>query len=282
MVEIKRKKAIKGKAICAYLRDVEQVFVDEAHLTAANLDKGNLFTQALELMPNAYMRWGLTATPFMRAQYHDWLLEGTTGQILYDKPSNELVAEGWLARPKFSMYYVPCKSYGDWADDYDLALVQNKKRNNYIFNCIKHRQGPIMVLVQRIAHGHLLKSICDKNGIPVRFLHGEVDVPTRQQALQDLKDGLIKAVIGSTIWDEGLDIAEIRTLILAGGGRSKIKNLQRLGRGIRLSVGKDEIEVIDFFEEGSKWLKRHAQERLKLWKSEGYEVVLDDPELDMR
>jgi superfamily II DNA or RNA helicase len=279
VIEIKRKKARKGKAIVEYLRDVEQVFVDEAHLTAATLDKGNLFTQALELMPSAYMRWGLTATPFMRAQYHDWLLEGATGQIVYDKPSKELVDEGWLAIPKFTMYYVHCKSFGDWADDYDFALVQNAKRNNYIFNCIKGRQGPIMVLVQRIAHGYILKTICDGEGIPVRFLHGEVSVPDRQQALQDLKDGLIKAVIGSTIWDEGLDIAEIRTLILAGGGKSKIKNLQRLGRGLRLSAGKDEIEVIDFFEEGSKWLKRHAKERHKLWIEEGYEVNLSDPEV---
>jgi superfamily II DNA or RNA helicase len=272
VIELLRKKAERGKIIRHFLMSIEQVFIDEAHLTASTLDRGNLFTQALELMPNAYMRWGLTATPFMREQYHDWLLEGSTGRIVYEKRSQELIEEGYLANPKITMHEVKTKSYDDWAADYEYGIIMNKERNEKILECIRTKPGPIMVLCQRLAHGNTLHWMCSQAGIHVRFLYGEVDLPTRAQALQDLKDGSIKAVIGSTIWDEGLDIAEIRTLILAGGGKSKIKNLQRLGRGLRLSEGKTEVEVVDFFETGSKYLRQHALDRQKLWESEGYDI----------
>lgn len=265
---------IKGGIICSYLKEVEQVFVDEAHLTAASLDKGNMFTQALELMPNAYMRWGLTATPFMREEYHDWLLEGSTGKILYEISSRTLIDLGYLAEPKITMYKMRVTSLEDWKLDYDVCIVGNEERNKKIIECVQNRDGPIMILVQRIAHGHLLEKLCAAAGVSIRFLWGDVSVEDRENALEDLKDGTIKAVIGSTIWDEGLDVAEIRTLILAGGGKSKIKNLQRLGRGLRLSTGKKEVEVIDFFEEGSPWLRRHAVQRLRLWTDEGFNVDL--------
>jgi superfamily II DNA or RNA helicase len=276
--EIREKKAARGKVIRKWLMGIEQVFVDEAHLVAANLDKGNMFIQALELMPNAYMRWGLTATPFMRDDYHDWLLEGATGFVLYGMSSIALIALGYLTPPRITMYRMKTKSYGmDWVTDYEFGIMWNEERNTKIIECIEERPGPIMTLIQRVDHGKLLKTMCDKANIPVRFLYGEVSISERKQALADLKAGSIKAVIGSVIWDEGLDVAEIRTLILAGGGKSKIKNLQRLGRGLRLSKGKDEVEVIDFFEEGSKWLRRHAVQRRKLFESEGYKPNVEYP-----
>ena len=272
VASIKAKKIARGQTITDFLNKVEQVFIDEAHLTAATLDKGNMFAEALNLMPNAYMRWGLTATPFMREEYHDWLLEGTTGQILYEIKSRELIDDGWLAEPKITMYRMKMQSLGDWQDDYHFGVIDHEKRNEKIIECIKTRPGPIMILVQRINHGKILLELCNKAGLRVRFLHGDVSLPDRKQALTDLKSGQIHAVIGSTIWDEGLDVEEIRTLILAGGGKSKIKNLQRLGRGIRLSRGKEEVEVIDFFDEGSRWLRAHARQRKKIWLDEGFEV----------
>jgi len=274
VINIDRKKAEKGKVIRKFLMGIEQVFIDEAHLTASTVDKGNLFTQALDLMPNAYMRWGLTATPFMRDQYHNWLLEGVTGPILYEIKSQELVEEGYLAKPNITMYRNKVKSYGDWNTDYDYGIVMNDARNDKVIKCIQNKPGPIMVLIQRIAHGNLLQHLCAKANIPVRFLYGDISVDDRKLALFDLKAGSIKAIIASTIWDEGIDIEEIRTLILAGAGKSKIKNLQRLGRGLRITEDKQEVEVIDFFEEGSKWLRSHAMQRRRLWESEGFPVEL--------
>lgn len=271
---ILKKKAAQGKRVRAYLKGIEQVFVDEAHLVAASLDKGNLFTQALQLMPNAYMRWGLTATAFMKDEYCNWLLEGSTGSTLYEIRSRELIDMGYLAEPKITMYRMKVKTYGDWVADYDEGIVVNTVRNERIVKCIEENKGPIMVLVQKIAHGNELVRLCNREGLDVEFLHGSVSVEDRQDALERLKSGELHAVIGSTIWDEGLDVAEIATLILAGGGKSKIKNLQRLGRGLRRTEEKVSVQIVDFFEEGSKWLRRHAMARRKLWLDEKFVVKM--------
>lgn len=270
--EIRKRKAKRGKETIEWLKTIEQVFVDEAHLIAANLDKGNTFTQALRLMPNAYMRWGLTATAFMREEYHDWLLEGATGGLLCEIRNKELIEQGYLTPPKITMHRVTCKGTGDYALDYDYGIVINKARNNLIVDAVEREEGPTMVLVQRIEHGELLKKMCLEADIDVEFLYGNVPVPDRKAALQKLREGKLKAVIGSTIWDEGLDVAEIRTVILAGGGKSKIKNLQRVGRGLRLAEGKEQVHIIDFMDRGSKFLQRHAMQRKKIWHDEGFEV----------
>lgn len=271
---ISRSKEEKGKAIQDYLRKVEQVFIDEAHLLAATLDKGNSFTKALELMPNAYMRWGLTATPFMREEYHDWLLEGSTGQVLCEVSSKTLVDLGYLAIPNITMFKIKVKSLQDWKLDYETGIVGNEKRNEKIVNLVKSKPSPTMVLVQRVPHGNILNNMFEKAGLTSRFLYGNSPLNERVRALEDLKSGALDVVIGSTIWDEGLDVAEIRTLILAGGGKSKIKNLQRVGRGLRLSEGKNTVEIIDFFEEGSRWLRNHAVSRMRTWRDQGFDVNL--------
>lgn len=265
----------KAILIKTFLSSVEQVFVDEAHLCAGTMNGANTFVRAMNLMPNAYMRWGLTATPFMREEYQDQLLEGVTGQILYEISSKDLIHRGYLATPKITMYRMKVKTFGDWKEDYDIGVVSNSIRNKKIVECIKTLSGPIMVLVKRISHGDELKRLCVLNNLPVLFLHGHATLEERREALKELVTGQIKAVIASTIWDTGLDVAEIRTLILAGAGKSKVKNLQRLGRGLRPTTEKTSVAVIDFFEEGSRWLRSHAVQRRKLWTSEGFEVRIE-------
>ena len=95
------------------------------------------------------------------------------------------------------------------------------------------------------------------------------------QAIKDLRQGKIDGVIASTIWDQGVDIPEIRTLIMAGGGKSLVRNLQRLGRGLRIAEGKTSLEVYDFYDNSTRWLRNHSSERKKLWDSEGFNVTTE-------
>jgi superfamily II DNA or RNA helicase len=107
---------------------------------------------------------------------------------------------------------------------------------------------------------------------------GSTPLRERDDVIKDLQSGKIKAIIATTIYDEGVDIPNLRSLILAGGGKSTVAQLQRIGRGLRTYVGKDEVLVVDFNDKTGSVLKRHSAARRKVWKDEGFtiEEVKDD------
>ena len=256
----------------AKLLDIQQVFIDEAHLVASKIERIGLFGAALQLMPNAYMRWGLTATPLMREQLHDWMLEGGTGNVLVKITNRELIDLGYLTECVVDMFLtgkqpdVP----KTWPECYDFGVVTNRIRNDKIASCFQTYPGPTLILVSKIAHGELLAK---KLNIP--FLSGQSSATERRQAIEDMRDSKLSGVVASNIWDEGIDVAAIRCVILAGGGKSAIKNLQRLGRGLRLSEGKTQLQLVDFLDQSPAILSRHSQLRKALWLEQGFKVNVD-------
>lgn len=258
-----------------FLKNIQQVFFDEAHLVAATVDKGNIFTSVAAMIP-APMRFGLTATPFMKDQFSNWLLEGITGQQIYEIKNKELIEQGYLSEGYVTMFEIPNDTYvaNIWPNCYDEGVVAYPKRNDKIVELIATKDKPILILVQREGHGTLLSNMCKDRGLDVPFVFGKNDSKERIQAIKDLRKSKIPALIASTIFDQGVDIPEIRTLILAGGGKSPVRNLQRLGRGLRVSEGKNSLDVYDFYDYSTKWLKDHSKKRKDLWISEGFKVEL--------
>lgn len=265
----------RGEEIRTYLSGVEQVFIDEAHSAAANdQNKGNLFVQAARLMNCAYLRWGLSATPFMREEYHNWLLEGVAGQLLFKITTKELVDAGILARPKITM--VRCKPLvipENWATATELGIVMNIKRNERVVDILQQAGGQAAVLVQEVAHGKILQQICVKRGMRVEYLYGPISKAKRKQVWDDFTAGRIDAVIASRIGDQGLNIPAIKTLVIAGGGKSKVKTIQRLGRALRRTSTKTEVSVWDFIDVATPHLLRHSMARKKTYLDEGHDVT---------
>lgn len=264
-----RKQAGRALEVKKALQIIQQVFIDEAHLVASSVERIGLFGAALQLMPNAYMRWGLTATPYMREQLHDWMLEGGTGDVLVKITNRELINLGYLTECVVDMFLtgkqpdVP----KTWPECYDYGVVTNRIRNDAIVKCFNTYPGPTLVLVSKIAHGELLSN---RLGIP--FLSGQSSADERRQAIEDMRDSKLSGIIASTIFDEGIDIASIGCVILAGGGKSDIKNLQRLGRGLRLSTGKSQLQLVDFMDQSPAILAHHSQLRKKLWEEQGFKI----------
>jgi superfamily II DNA or RNA helicase len=80
-------------------------------------------------------------------------------------------------------------------------------------------------------------------------------------------------LVASKIFDQGVDIPELDALILAGSGKSSGRALQRIGRVIRLSKGKEKAVVVDFFD-NCKYLKDHSESRIKIYESEpGFNII---------
>ena len=107
-------------------------------------------------------------------------------------------------------------------------------------------------------------------GIP--FISGDDPTEVRKEVTDDLRKGKYPAIIATTIYDEGIDIPEIKTLIIAAGGKSPIRGRQRIGRGLRKAFGKNTVKIIDFMDWTTKYLFLHSRQRLQVWKEEGYEI----------
>jgi superfamily II DNA or RNA helicase len=99
------------------------------------------------------------------------------------------------------------------------------------------------------------------------YISGEDSTARRKRVLTAFKEGRVDVLIANRILDEGADIPAIAFLVLAGGGRAAHRQVQRIGRGQRVSEGKESLIVVDFKDEG-KYLSKHSQERVKGYRNE--------------
>jgi superfamily II DNA or RNA helicase len=258
------------------MKEVKQVFFDEAHGIAATVASGNTLVTLAKMMPQAYARWGLTATPFMRDVYSNNLLEGVTGSVLYKISSAELIDLGFLTQPEIIMAKVDkVPTVNKWPDCYDSGVVLNEFRTELTIKYMLSVQKPALVMCTQLAHAKILERRAIRAGLKVGYLDGGSSTVTRKSAINELVKGKLDVIICTTIFNAGIDIPQLRAIILASGGRSRVAQLQKLGRGLRKHLSlKTKVEVIDFWDTSSKILERHSKERLKTWESEGFKVTI--------
>ena len=262
--------------VAALLLGTEQVFFDEAHGIASSFAKGNSFVQVSNQMPNAFYRWGFTATPFMKDKYSNMLLAGATGGVLHSKPVQELIAEGVLVPPDIKMIRAPkmFKCPNKWPDCYDMGIVLNSGRTKLTVEELKTCAKPAIVLVKEIWHMNILDRECQKAGLNGMTLCGDDDLPTREAVLDKLRMGLIDFII-TTLFGVGFDYPELATIVIAKAGRSEIASIQNVGRALRKSdaTGKTKAYIVDFWDDSSRTLKNHSQQRLDTYESQGFKVT---------
>lgn len=256
----------------------EQLFLDEAHLAASKIAKGNQLVAVSRQFRRAYYRWGLTATPFMKDEYSDQLLMGCTGDVLAEVSTKQLIEKGYLVPPRVVMIRMPAIGGPySWPEVHEHAIVLNTARNERIIKELVEAPKPAIVFCSRLSHANVIRKMAINKGIrSPSVCCGATPNKERMKMIADLQSSAIEAIIVTTVWDEGVDITNLRTLILAGGGKSKIAMLQKLGRGLRTHKGKSEVLVIDFLDETGVILKRHSAARKKLRIKEGFDVEEKD------
>ena len=160
-----------------------------------------------------------------------------------------------------------------WPEVYDSAIVLNEVRNQRIVKELIACPKPAFVMCTRLGHARVLHNLAESLGFSLpAVMSGDTSNKDRTQTIKDLQSGKEKAIIATTIFDEGVDLPELRTLIFAGGGKSTVAQLQRIGRGLRTFAVKHEILVIDFNDTSGAILKRHSAARHKVWVDEGFTI----------
>jgi superfamily II DNA or RNA helicase len=276
----------------ALMSDCKQVFFDECHLMASSLDKGNEFVQVADAFVNASFRWGLTATPFMRTQYDNMLLEGVTGSSLFTIKARELIDLGFLVEPKVIMKHVPGKlavsmdwkkaksnkaRAAHWRKVEEKGVKFNEIRTNLIIDEVEAGPYPMLVLVKTTEQAKFIEALFKlrESSVRFQFLCGKNSTSERKKALVALQQKTLDVVCATTIFDLGIDLPELQKVIFASGGKSAVAQLQRVGRSIRIAHGKKQAIVIDFMDAHHPKLLEHSKIRRKTYKEQTYVVTED-------
>jgi superfamily II DNA or RNA helicase len=223
--------------------------------------------------------YGLSGTPY-RDDGCDILSTSILGEQIIDIPASRLIAEGWLAQPLIKFVPVP-KTRGNKGDNYQTIyknyIVENEERNNLILSNTKEllsKGYQVLVLFKQLNHGKLLSELFEETGIEHEYLSGSFSLEKRLEVKERLLNKQSNLVLTSSIFDVGIDIPTLSGLVLAGGGCSPIKSLQRIGRILRKYPGKSFAAVVDFYDD-VKYLRSHSKIRREIYEREnGFRIFV--------
>lgn len=245
------------------------LMVDECH----HASSAQMMT-VLNMIPGSY-RFGFSGTPLKYSRLDDLRLIGITGPIVVDVSNTDLINGGWSAKPTVILHTIESDEYWEdsYHDAYEQGIISNDKRNAIItWLATDAHDKLVLILVTRLDHGRYLQKCIGPGCV---FVSGSDAMKTRRDVLALMrKPNATGVVIASPIFDEGVDVPGVDVIILAGGGKSHIKLLQRIGRGLRQKPGRNELIVHDFIDDTNKYLLAHSEARIVTYESEGFETRL--------
>jgi superfamily II DNA or RNA helicase len=250
------RKAIESSNVAIY---------DEAHFLATDT-----IQSIFKAGKKCRFLFGLSGTDW-RDDGADLLLESVCGERIYNMPASKLIEAGFLVPAHISFLEVP--PYEEvlpkhYASVYSKYISNNDIRNGMIEDSarILMRKGrKVLILVRYLSHGRdLAERLSD---IPLFFVNGEVDGKTREKVKKDFESGKLKCLIASSVFDIAVDLPSLDALILAGGGKSTVRALQRIGRVVRSRPDKKDAIVVDFVD-NARYLDKHSATRVATYQTE--------------
>ena len=267
-----------------YFEQFDYVICDEVHQAQAKA-----LTDIIGKCTKAEYRIGVTGT-LSGAKAHEWQLVGLFGQIFRATTSKELMDKKQLAELtikclllKYSeeeCQYMKSASYQDEIK----YIVSNPERNKFIVNLALSLEGNTLLLFNFVeSHGAILYDMLSKrvkDGRKVFFIHGKTEVEDREQIrkiVESQRDAIIVGSVG--VLSTGTNIVALDNVIFASPSKSKIRNLQSIGRGLRISDTKKSATLFDIADD-FKWKGRenftlkHFVERVKTYNEEKFKFKI--------
>ena len=271
-----------------YFEQFDFVMGDECHLF-----KAKSLTTIMTGLKDASYRIGCTGT-LDGTQTHRLVLEGLFGSVYQATTTKQLIDSKQLAdfRIKCLILKYPehlCKMSRQW--DYNTEkefIVLNKARNDFIKNLTLSLEGNTLVLFQLVEkHGKDLHDIIKNNAGKrhVFFVYGGTDVEIRESVrsiTEKQNDAIIVASYGT--FSTGINIRNLHNVVFASPSKSRVRNLQSIGRGLRIGDNKTEatlFDIADDFRIGKhvNYTLKHFIERVKIYDDEKFNYKFYNIEL---
>jgi superfamily II DNA or RNA helicase len=256
------------------LRSVGGIIMDEVHGAGAVTNRA-----VVNAAVNAYWRYGVSGTPLSRGDQKNLEIVGAFGQVIHRVKPSEAVEQGLTAKPIIEMHSLWQESERiTWQGAYRECVVRSTPRNELLVRIAQAAPKPHMMFVKEVKHGRRLAQMLNRAGLRTEFVWGSKNVAQREAACERLVRGDIDVIVCSVIFQEGLDLPELRSGSIAGGGASTIATLQRLGRFMRKTKDKDEFHLYDIDDRGQKFLEKHSGKRKRAYEKAGFPVTIVAPD----
>jgi len=251
-----------------FIEGVVCVMVDEVHMAKADALK-TLLTGVFSAVP---IRWGLTGT-IPKAKHEQVSLLVSLGPVIGKLAASELQERGVLAQCHVNI--VQLKDHVEFTNyQSELKhLLEDEKRLDKIAQLISkiNETGNTLVLVDRVNAGkELISRLPDSV-----FVSGETKLTERKEEYDEIKTSSNKIIIATYgVAAVGINIPRIFNLVLLEPGKSFVRVIQSIGRGIRKAEDKDHVEIWDITS-SCKFAKRHLTQRKAFYKEAQYPFTLE-------
>jgi len=251
-------------SIQEFAEDVKCIMVDEVHQAKADVLK-KLLTGPFANVP---IRWGLTGT-IPKEDHERIALEASLGTVVNSLGASELQDKGVLANCNVNVLQLQeTAEYSNYQQELTY-LVTDKQRLDYMASLIQKlsEDGNTLVLVDRLKAGNGLLERLGDNAV---FVSGSMKSKDRKDEYDEVAEAQSKIILATYgVAAVGINIPRIFNLVLIEPGKSFVRVIQSIGRGIRKAADKDHVEIWDITS-SAKFSKRHLTQRKKFYKEANY------------
>jgi superfamily II DNA or RNA helicase len=267
-----------------YFADFDVVIGDECHQF-----KAKSLTSIMTKLVNCKYRFGFTGT-LDGTETNKLVLEGLFGKAKQFVKTKELIDSDHL-----SAFKIKCLVLKHTDEEKKLAskmnyqnemdyIVGHNRRNKFIQNLTISLNGNTLLLFQYVdKHGKILYDMISKKvqeGRKVFFVYGGTDADTREN-IRSITENETNAIIIASYgtFSQGINIRNLHNIIFASPSKSRIRNLQSIGRGLRKGEAKDKAVLFDISDDLRHKAKvnytlNHFAERVKIYNSEEFEYKI--------
>jgi superfamily II DNA or RNA helicase len=251
-----------------FAEDVVCVIVDEVHQAKGEVLK-KLLTGSFKNIP---IRWGLTGT-IPKADHDRMTLGISLGELVNQLSAATLQDAGVLANCHVNVVQLQeTVAYDNYQSELTY-LTTDTKRLDYMADMIADlgKKGNTLVLIDRIKAGEGLLERLPEDTV---FIRGAMKSKDRKQEYDDVSEADNKIIVATYgVAAVGINIPRIFNLVLVEPGKSFVRVIQSIGRGIRKAKDKDSVEIWDLTS-SAKFSKKHLTQRKKFYKEAQYPYTI--------
>jgi len=263
-----------------YFEQFQVVIGDEAHQF-----KSKSLINIMTKLHTAKYRFGFTGT-LDGTQTHKWVLEGLFGPSYKIINTKDLQDAGYLSKLDITCLLLkhPPQKFETYEDEIQY-LIQHEQRNKFLKNLALTQKGNTLVLYSRVeSHGEVLYNLINNSKSANRkvfFIHGGVAADDRENVrsiTENEKNAIIVASYGT--FSTGINIKRLHNVIFASPSKSRVRNLQSIGRVLRKGKGKVKAMLYDIADDCThksrkNYTLNHLIERIKTYNEEqfNYEII---------
>ena len=263
-----------------FFKDFNVAIGDEAHLF-----KSKSLVSIMTKMDDAKYRYGFTGT-LDGSQTHKWVLEGLFGPSYRVTQTKDLIDKGHLSKLQIRVLILKHKDQKfETYEDEIQYIISHTKRNRFIKNLALDLKGNTLILFSRVAtHGEILYESINSSvqgSRKVFYVHGGIEAQERER-IREITENENNAIIVASYgtFSTGINIKRLHNFIFASPSKSRVRNLQSIGRVLRKGDGKLKAVLYDIADDISynsrkNYTLNHLVERIKIYNEEkfNYEII---------